>query len=104
MERYKWTGMTFPLSGRADSSCFFPVACCLEPVQMSHIVSYLARTLVFLQQLKHVDLPQVAFQSAALPRPADFLREQEDGGVLDLGEVRIALWAKAEFFCHSDFP
>ena len=78
--------------------------CCLEPVQMSHIVSYLARTLVFLQQLKHVDLPQVAFQGAALPRPADFLREQEKGCVFDLGEVRIALRAKAEFFCHSDFP
>ena len=77
---------------------------CLEPVQMSHVVSYLARTRFFLQQLKHVDLPQVAFQGAALPRPADFLREQEDGGVFDFGEVRIVLWAKAEFFCHSDFP
>ena len=78
--------------------------CCLEPVQMSHIVSYLARTLVFLQQLKHVDLPQVAFQGAALPRPADFLREQDEDGVFDFGKVRIVLRAKAEFFCHSDFP
>lgn len=78
--------------------------CCLEPVQMSHIVSYLARTLVFLQQLKHVDLLQEALECAALPRPADFLREQEDGGVFDFGEVRIVLRAKAEFFCHSDFP
>jgi len=95
-------GDDVPPLGPRGLVLFLP--CCLEPVQMSHIVSYLARTLVFLQQLKHVDLPQVAFQGAALPRPADFLREQEDGGVLDLGEVRIALWAKAEFFCHSDFP
>ena len=78
--------------------------CCLEPVQMSHIVSYLARTLFFLQQFEHVELLQDAFQCAALPRPADFLREQEKGCVFDLGEVRIALRAKAEFFCHSDFP
>lgn len=77
---------------------------CLEPVQMSHVVSYLARTRFFLQQLKHVDLPQVAFQGAALPRPADFLREQDEDGVFDFGEVRIVLWAKAEVFCHSDFP
>ena len=77
---------------------------CLDPAQMFHIVSYLARTLFFLQQFEHVELLQDAFQCAALPRPADFLREQEKGCVFDLGEVRIALRAKAEFFCHSDFP
>ena len=77
---------------------------CLDPAQMFHIVSYLARTLFFLQQFEHVELLQDAFQCAALPRPADFLREQEKGCVFDLGEGRIALRAKAEFFCHSDFP
>lgn len=67
-------GDDVPPLGPRGLVLFLP--CCLEPVQMSHIVSYLARTLVFLQQLKHVDLPQVAFQGAALPRPADFLRER----------------------------
>ena len=91
-----------PHDGPHTLVLFLP--CCLDPAQMSHIVSYLARTLVFLQQLKHVDLPQVAFQGAALPRPADFLREQDEDGVFDFGKVRIVLRAKAEFFCHSDFP
>ena len=91
-----------PHDGPHTLVLFLP--CCLDPAQMFHVVSYLARTIRLLEQLKHVDLLQEALECAALPRPADFLREQEEDGVFDFGEIRIALWAKAEFFCHSDFP
>lgn len=96
------SGDNVPHDGPRTLVLFLP--CCLEPAQMFHIVSYLARTSWLLQQLEHVDLLQEALECAALPRPADFLREQEDGGIFDSGEVRIVLRTEAEFFCHSDFP
>lgn len=95
-------GDDIPHDGRCTLVLFLP--CCLDPAQMFHVVSYLARTIRLLEQLKHVDLLQEALECAALPRPADFLREQDEDGVFDFGEVRIVLWAKAEVFCHSDFP
>ncbi len=91
-----------PHDGPRTLVLFLP--CCLDPAQMFHVVSYLARTIRLLEQLKHVDLLQEALECAALPCPADFLREQDEDGVFDFGEVRIVLRAKAEFFCHSDFP